>query len=196
MPRRLVCAFDKLGEFYPLNNFSFIESSSEEMSLGFLLCVINSNLINYYFSNSFIDYNIKPKYLEQIPIVEINKESQLPFIAKADIMLAKNKESQELKQQLLQLLQSNFPEMQLSKKLEQWPSLSFAELLKELGKQKIKPTLPQQSEWMNYFDQQKAKALALQTIIDTTDAAIDAMVYALYGLTEEEIKIVEGNEKE
>ena len=49
---------------------------------------------------------------------------------------------------------------------------------------------------MKYFEEQKAKALALQTIIDTTDAEIDAMVYALYGLTEEEIKIVEGGEKE
>ena len=81
--------------------------------------------------------------------------------------------------------------MQLSKKLEQWPSLSFAELLKELGKQKIKPSLPQQAEWMHYFDQQKSKALGLQTIINTTDKEIDAMVYALYGLTNEEIQIVE-----
>ena len=45
---------------------------------------------------------------------------------------------------------------------------------------------------MKYFEEQKTKALALQTIIDTTDKEIDAMVYALYGLTEEEIKIVEG----
>ena len=45
---------------------------------------------------------------------------------------------------------------------------------------------------MNYFEEQKAKALALQTVIDTTDKEIDAMVYTLYGLTAEEIKIVEG----
>ena len=31
-----------------------------------------------------------------------------------------------------------------------------------------------------------------QRLIDATDAQIDALVYALYGLTEEEIKIVEG----
>jgi hypothetical protein len=94
------------------------------------------------------------------------------------------------------LLQSNFPAVQVNKKLEQWPLLSFAEFLKELGKQKIKPALPQQAEWMNYFETQKTKALALQTVIDNTDKEIDAMVYALYGLSAEEIKIVEGNEKE
>jgi hypothetical protein len=33
---------------------------------------------------------------------------------------------------------------------------------------------------------------ALQRQIDATDGQIDALVYELYGLTEEEIKIVEG----
>ncbi len=32
----------------------------------------------------------------------------------------------------------------------------------------------------------------LQRRIDATDARIDALVYELYGLTEDEIKIVEG----
>jgi hypothetical protein len=31
-----------------------------------------------------------------------------------------------------------------------------------------------------------------QCQIEATDAAIDQLVYALYGLTEEEIKVVEG----
>ncbi len=35
-------------------------------------------------------------------------------------------------------------------------------------------------------------ALAIKNEIDKTDAAIDKMVYALYGLTEDEIKIVGG----
>jgi len=32
----------------------------------------------------------------------------------------------------------------------------------------------------------------IQREIESTDGAIDALVYSLYGLTEEEIKIVEG----
>ena len=35
---------------------------------------------------------------------------------------------------------------------------------------------------------------ALQRQIEATDRQIDALVYELYGLTEEEIKIVEGRE--
>jgi hypothetical protein len=37
-------------------------------------------------------------------------------------------------------------------------------------------------------------ALALQTQIDRTDKEIDRMVYALYGLSEEEVAVVEGRE--
>jgi len=43
------------------------------------------------------------------------------------------------------------------------------------------------------FEENKKKARNLQTQINQTEKEIDAMVYKLYGLTEEEIKIVEGS---
>jgi hypothetical protein len=73
-----------------------------------------------------------------------------------------------------------------------WPTLSIADFLKELSNQKIKLSLPEQSEWMQYFEQEKAKANALQQTIAQNYKEIDAMVYALYELTDEEIKIAEG----
>lgn len=42
------------------------------------------------------------------------------------------------------------------------------------------------------FEEQKQKALAIKPQIEQTDKEIDKMIYALYELTEEEIKIVEG----
>jgi len=44
---------------------------------------------------------------------------------------------------------------------------------------------------LQYFNEQKAKATELQNQINQTDTEIDQMVYQLYGLTDEEIKIVE-----
>ncbi len=44
---------------------------------------------------------------------------------------------------------------------------------------------------MDLFDGNKKKALELKAEIDKTDKEIDKLVYALYGLSEEEIKIVE-----
>ncbi|MCB0541447.1 MAG: hypothetical protein KDE33_28330, partial [Bacteroidetes bacterium] len=43
------------------------------------------------------------------------------------------------------------------------------------------------------FLAEQQKVLTIKNKIDTTDAEIDQMVYKLYGLTEEEIKIVENS---
>ena len=48
-------------------------------------------------------------------------------------------------------------------------------------------------EWLDLFEENKAKAQTLKSQIETTEKAIDKMVYDFYGLSEEEIKIVEGN---
>ncbi|HRF81052.1 MAG TPA: hypothetical protein PL070_13300 [Flavobacteriales bacterium] len=48
------------------------------------------------------------------------------------------------------------------------------------------------SESLAYFTEQQAKAQALQAQIEKTDREIDALVYGLYGLREEEVKVVEG----
>jgi hypothetical protein len=131
------------------------------------------------------------KDCKEFPIKIITPEQQLPFIAKADMMLSKNKELQSAKQQLLQFLNSKFEGITINKKLQDWPSLSLGQFLKELEKQKIKLSLPAQAEWMQYFETEKSKANTIQQLIDKTDKEIDEMVYELYGLTEEERKVVE-----
>ena len=52
-------------------------------------------------------------------------------------------------------------------------------------------SLEQQAEWMAYFTKKKTEANALQREIDRIDKEIDQLVYQLYGLSPEEIAIVE-----
>jgi hypothetical protein len=44
---------------------------------------------------------------------------------------------------------------------------------------------------MEHFEKQKAIAAALKSTIDTTDREIDQLVYSLYSLTPEEIRVIE-----
>ena len=48
-------------------------------------------------------------------------------------------------------------------------------------------------EWMELFEDNKKKANALQNQIAATEKEIDQKVYELYGLTEDEIAIVENS---
>ena len=73
LPRRLIAAFDEKGIYYPLNNYSYIcQRDGSDYSLEYVLGIFNSSLINFYFANTFVDYNIKPTYLQQLPIRHID----------------------------------------------------------------------------------------------------------------------------
>ena len=160
----------------------------------FLLCILNSRLITYYLTCICPPklggyYRFNSSNISSIPIVEPN--DQQPFIELADAMLALNKDLQEKRARFLQLLQNNLPELKINGTLETFDTLDFAGFVAELKKQKIKLSLNQQDEWMDFFDKYKTACNELSAKISATDKEIDARVYALYGLTEEEIKIIE-----
>jgi hypothetical protein len=71
--------------------------------------------------------------------------------------------------------------------------LDFKQFLAELKKQKITIALRDQDEWAEYFDQTRTACHTLTTQITATDHQIDRMVYDLYGLTEDETKVIENS---
>ena len=81
----------------------------------------------------------------------------------------------------------------LPKKLENWYQLTYDQLLKELNKKKIVLDYNEEGRLEDYFLNEQEEALKLKAEIDKTDREIDAMVYELYGLTLEEIEIVENS---
>lgn len=163
----------------------------------YLLTVLNSKLINYYFK--FISAQLGESgircftiYIEKIPIPELKEDDYKLFIDKADLMLGLNKELQELINSFVRSLGRRFEGLELSNKLKDWHLLEFKVFIKELAKKKIKLTLSQEAEWEEYFNQEKEKTIEIKNKIDLTDREIDKMVYELYGLNNEEIAIIEG----
>jgi hypothetical protein len=182
-------------------NYSIVDTINqitfeEEYNAKVFWCLFNSKLINWYcyrfiFARAIRTMHFDNSITNRIPIPK--DFNQQPLIEKSNLMLSLNKELQESNSKFQRALQRKFEGLELSKKLESWYELTFAAFVKELGKKKITLTLSQEGEWEEYFLQEQQKALALKQQIDTTDKEIDAMVYALYGLTEEEIKIVENS---
>ena len=124
---RLVVAFT--DDDYTVKNTAHIFIPNKDYSSKYLVAILNSRLIGYYFSNKFSEHDkVFPKaklgQCRLLPIKETLKENQQPFIDKVNEILT---------------LKSQDP---------------------------------------------KADTLALEQ-------EIDVMVYKLYGLSEEEIKIVE-----
>lgn len=100
---------------------------------------------------------------------------------------------QNQSQKFQRIIQRKFELEELPKKLQDWYKLTYIDFIKELGKKKVKMSLSQEAEWEDYFMQESLKTLELKTTIDTTDKAINAMVYELYELSVEEITIIENS---
>ncbi len=96
----------------------------------------------------------------------------------------------------------------LQRKLESWYDLDFATFMEELNKAikatnklRVKDNLEpiatlnkkDEFEWMELFEENKRKALDLQKQIAQIEKEIDSKVYELYGLSDEEIVIVENS---
>ena len=132
------------------------------------------------------------KDCKEFPIKTISNEQQEPFFVKVNQMLSLNKHLQAVAETFQRTIQRRFELEQLSTKLQSWYELTYTDLIKELQKKKVKLTLSEEAEWEPYFVQESIKALSLKEIIQATDKEIDQLVYALYGLTDDEIRIVEG----
>ena len=154
--------------------------------------------MNFYHKYMYLDLekDLFQKILiancKKLPIKEISLEAQQPFIEKADKMLSLNKELQEKVSSFQRLLTRKFELEKLSTKLQDCYLLEFSEFIKELKKSKIKLSLKEEIEWEEIFIEKKEEVEKVKNEIEITDKEIDGMVYELYGLSEEEIKIIEG----
>jgi hypothetical protein len=182
-----ILSTEKLVNFIP----------KEGIDILYALAIINSKLFSFYTQKAlFSDITetsrvMDDTYLSKLPIPQISESEQQPFIKKAQDMLDLNKELSKLSNELLELLRVDLGISKSTKKLESWYNLQDNEFFAEVEKQNKNLSLKDKSKWQNHFEEEKTKALELQNKISTTDNEIDAMVYALYGLNEEEIKTIE-----
>jgi len=193
--KKLTFCYDN-HQHYVINTACSIELIDKKVNLYFLLTILNSKLINFYFQQIFSDNRdtfpiMKSGNIESLPMKYISSNKQQPFIEKADLMFSLNKQKHERINKFLHRLETNFEIEKFSKKINAFYDYDFKTLISELKKKKIKLTFSQQDEFEKYFNNFKEIINQLQSHIDKTDNEIDQMVYKLYGLTKEEIEIVE-----
>lgn len=174
-----------------------------------LLCVLNSKVVWEFLksicvvrSGGYIE--VKPQYFEQIPIPEFKNEEF--FNDATDRIIGYVNDLQTLENRFQNYFKGTLQLNRLQRKLETWYNLDSVSFMKEINKsikesnklrveKGITPspelTKKDEFEWMELFEENKKKANDLQSRINTLEQQIDAMVYELYGLTEEEIAIIE-----
>jgi len=158
-----------------------------------LLAILNSKLgwwlVTKYCTQIQNGYQLIWKYFSQIPIPK-NLPNELYSLT--DNMIILCSDLQKNKESFIKRVTDNFNDIKITGTLENFEELDFKQFLAELKKQKIEISLKQQGEWNDFFDENKIACNAIVEHIKATDDAINKMVYEVYELTDDEIKIIEG----
>jgi hypothetical protein len=191
----LICHLDT-NKYINLNNVYNIAKPVENLSLKYILALLNSKLMNFIYQSiaqekGKLFAEVKKVYLEKLPIKIIPLAEQQIFVEKVSLLLETNLQLFRIQKDFLDLVESNFGKDKFTKKLEKWFELEWNTLSKELEKSRIKLSLKQQKQWKLFFEEEQPQALNCVEQIAKTDAEIDSLVYKLYDLSGAEIEMIE-----
>lgn len=195
----LICSYDDNNYYFDTLVHGIYQYNSD-YSLKYFLTILNSKPATYFYRCL---HNIKGKVFAKISlddlshfpvpaITDTNKEIVRRMEQLADTMLQLTDSLQQKRQRFHCRMKDNLGIGKVTSALERFDELNFKAFIAELKKQKISLSLAQQDEWEDYFNQYKAECNALTAQINTTDNEIDQKVYGLYGLNDDDVKVIEG----
>lgn len=68
-----------LKGYVPIDSISYVTTTSN-LDLKYVLAILNSKLINFYYKFHYTDKNVKPIFLKEIGIPELSQQEQAQFI--------------------------------------------------------------------------------------------------------------------
>ena len=170
---------------------NIIFETDRNYQMEYLVALLNSALVNIWFKKIYTSgLEIKINQLRTIPVPTISLSEQQPFVSQANTMLSLNSQLQEKRSRFLRRLNENLEGLKITTALQQFDQLDFKGLMAELKKQKIHIPVKEQDEWEDFFNERLAECQELSAKIKATDEEINNLVFDLYGLTEEERRIV------
>ena len=190
--------YPEITKFFPFNydtegyaciNTAFIITANDKTtSLPYLLAVLNSRFAKLWITYTCPELmgntrKINKVYFENFPVPVASPEETARLAALAEERVRLTRELQSVRAKFHRSLLNHFDPFKITQALETFETLTFAEFLKELKKQKAKPKLSEEAEWEEFFNTSKTGLLRLAAETAKTDAEIDKTVAALYGLT-------------
>lgn len=190
---KLLTVFDDQS-IVGLNSIHCLQSRSSEVDEIYFMVMLNSKLINWYFQ--FENFHmvgkplaeVKIAFLERLPI-RIDHKIDLRDMGR--VMLKLQISLKEIESQFIDLLESRYKIGNSNSKLQKWSELDFKTFIYELKRSNTHLGLADESQWIKYFKEQKDKVQKIKYEVAQLDRHIDEVIYRIYELTPEEIKIIE-----
>ena len=138
-------------------------------------------------------YEVRAQYIETLPEPAKSENEGISSLAKNTQLHAeaRYKCEQDFSRRLNDLCPQDQP-FKLNKKLQNWWSLNFSELQKEI-KKVFKGVIPvaERNDWQDYLETEKSRREELNKEVNQLQQQLDEQGYKLFDLNEEEIRLIE-----
>lgn len=198
---KILAAFDS-EKWYCLKSGLIIQlNENSNISYNYLTGVLNSKLMDFLYQDLVgeggrVFPEVKPVQLFKLPIKIPNIEDTNEIL-KSENIENKVQQIQKLwselidkQRQFLEYLQAKYDITKPSKSLQKWIKLDSNGLLSELKKAKVSLDVKTEMELLKFYKEEKIEIATFKEKIEKIDNEIDQYVCELYGLTEDEIRIV------
>ena len=169
---------------------------NDDKKIGYILAVINSNLINWYHLKTFYSVRIPQgslkyptSFFDMIPIADANESEQTVLSDLAETMEIANKQLIASSKRFQKLVSNEYGLDSWPSKLNKWWLLDFTGFVSAF---KVKLSLQQKDELLGLFDKYRKELTTLDVEIKQNDQKINQFIYKLYGLEPSEITTIEG----
>lgn len=195
----LIATYDKgnvsnntLHSIYPLK-------TNSSVSLYYLLGIINSKLLNWYYK--IVNYlevgkpmaEIKGIYIRKLPIAVVDRSIMGNVENYVKELLALCSTRYSARQEFLNFIINVYEPKKISEQLEHFYESSFIDFCKELKKQKVKLTASQQMELLPLFNERKKQLEQISIRISEVQLSLDDMIFSIYQIPKNVAEMIKQN---
>ena len=165
-----------------------IFSKDENIDNRFLLGVLNSTLLSWYYQSVHPTEvgkpmaQVKKNFVEDLPIILGDDNTQNKIASLTIELLTKCQNRHDARKKFINYVQKAYEPKGISEKLEFFDSLSFKDFCSELKKQKVKLSASEQMDLLTLFDDNVKRIMEASKEINTLYHLLDSEVFALYGI--------------
>jgi hypothetical protein len=198
MGNRSNMSLEKGRLYHNTKGFGLIKKANLKIDNLSLLGLLNSSLMWFFIKNTSTEFRggyftFTNKQISPFPIPDLNKLSKSGISKKAKKLLELNSKLKLEKNSFLDEVREDYELSKLSKKLQNFETLSLSDFIKEIAKAKKwklskKMEKDLKNHWETFFEESKEEILKTLKEIHKLETEIDEKVYQLYNLTPEEIK--------
>lgn len=186
----LIATFDKgnvsnntLHSIYPLE-------SNKDIGLLYLLGILNSKLMNWYYQKvNYLEIGkpmaeVKGIYIKKLPIAKGNKEQMIAVETFVKDLLNLCQARYDEKYKFIHYIVKTYEPKNVTEKLSDFELLSFKDFLAEMKKVKVKFSALMQKDLLEIYDASVESIIGFTRQIDTKMKELDNLVFEIYNISD------------